>query len=152
MEVSTNEKLDWAELTRADLDQVYREAKESHPGAVDEQNPGFNDWLETGYQKALESARLAREPQDAQTILSRYLAGFADGHFALSFYNLAGDAHWAGIWLAREGEDYVVRHRADQWSTPLPGLGDALTDHGCGSACLDFMDAVLALPNSTHLG
>lgn len=87
-------------MTRVDLEQIYRQTKENHPGAVDEQKPGFNVWLEAGYQQALESARLAREPQDTQTILSRYLAGFADGHFALSFYSLAGEALWAG---ARRG-------------------------------------------------
>lgn len=51
-----------------------------------------------------------------------------------------------------------MRSYAPASSTGQPPLATAeptvfvLTDHKCGSACLDFMDVVVRMPNVTHIG
>ena len=44
---------DWSTTFRDDLEAARRIILESHPGPVDVLNPGFGDWLETGFEQQM---------------------------------------------------------------------------------------------------
>lgn len=58
---------------------------------------------------------------------------------------------------SERGDDYFIQPTAypsvtDEAALPLPPRIFFLTDHYCVSACLDFADLVLSLPNVVHVG
>lgn len=69
----------------------------------------------------------------------------------------------AGLRQALEHGEGLYEHHWEDEATPEDAVGEAaeplfngqlyfLTDSACGSACLDFADVVLQLPNMTHVG
>ncbi|NRD72873.1 hypothetical protein HQQ94_06395 [Shewanella sp. VB17] len=117
----------WAELATKDLQQIYQTTKANHPGAVDDENPYFQKWLEEGYLEGLERATQASSLQDAMNSLIYYVAGFADGHFGIRFNYQARYQSWAGLGIKKQGNDYNVTYRELNWPTPLPPIGATLT-------------------------
>lgn len=100
----------WAELAKADLDFVYQTVRADHPGMVDQDNPYFRAWAETGYAQAVTELPNVRSLHDAQVLLRRYFAGFADGHMWLSYRYEKSAVRWAGLLVQRQGQRYVVGH------------------------------------------
>ena len=74
--------VDWSRRAVVDLEAVQQLISDNHPGPVDPQNPGFKDWMQTGYAEALKKARLARSPRDYERAIGTYVSGFRDGHVA----------------------------------------------------------------------
>lgn len=105
----------WATLAQADLDFVQQSIRDNHPGPVDKENAYFRAWLERGYAEASAQAAQARSLGDVQKLLARYIAGFADGHMALSFYHQSGSMRWANMIVLRQGGRYRIAQsgRAD---------------------------------------
>lgn len=142
----------WPQMAQTDLDFVYRTLQENHPGALDKENPYFKDWMERGYAAASASARQARSLADEKRLLSRYMAGFADGHLQIG-YNVAARAmRWPGIIVGRTGSRYLITGRAPQWPAPLPALGAELVscDGRAPDALMnqDILPAVFNLTSS----
>ncbi|XLZ68255.1 S41 family peptidase [Massilia sp. SR12] len=100
----------WAELARADLDFVYQTVRADHPGMVDQANPYFRAWAEQGYAQALAELPKVRSLHDAQVLLRRYFAGFADGHMWLTYQYEKSAVRWAGMLVQRQGQRYVLGH------------------------------------------
>lgn len=100
----------WAELAKADLDFVYQTVRADHPGMVDQDNPYFRAWAEKGYAQAVSELPNVRSLHDAQVLLRRYFAGFADGHMWLSYRYEKDAVRWAGMLVQRQGQRYVVGH------------------------------------------
>lgn len=101
----------WAQLAVTDLKQIYQTVKADHPGAVDDDNPYFSDWLEQGYREGITRAKQAESLQDTLNTLRYYVAGFADGHFGLSLNYQARTQTWVGIGLAKRGRHYQVSYQ-----------------------------------------
>ncbi|WP_374583351.1 S41 family peptidase [Pseudoduganella sp.] len=100
----------WADLAKADLDFVYQTVRADHPGMVDPDNPYFRAWAEQGYAQAVAALPNVRSLHDAQVLLRRYFAGFADGHMWLTYRYEKDAVRWAGMLLQRQGKRYVVGH------------------------------------------
>lgn len=109
----------WQGLIEGDINSIYQTLKDNHPGYLDEENPYFKRWLEKGYQEALRAAKNANSLKDAMTIIKAYSAGFADGHFYLTFNYQPKKVTWAGIQIERFGADYRVSN-IDKTHTSLP--------------------------------
>lgn len=100
----------WADLAKADLDFVYQTVRADHPGMVDQDNPYFRTWAEQGYAQAVAELPKVNSLHDAQVLLRRYFAGFADGHMWLSYRYEKDAVRWAGMLVQRQGRRYVVSH------------------------------------------
>ncbi len=70
----------WVELTRRDLTAMRTALLENHPGPVDPRNPGYREWLDHGYERALAKADSVRGLDGMMAVLSFYTSGFEDGH------------------------------------------------------------------------
>ena len=54
------EPKDWPTAYRNDLQAARRTILESHPGPVDAMNPGFLEWLDTGFEQQMAHQRAPR--------------------------------------------------------------------------------------------
>lgn len=142
----------WPQMTQADLDFIHATLQQNHPGAIDTQAPGFKRWMNDGYAAASASARKAASLPDMKRILSRYMAGFADGHLALDFAQQSSYLNWPGIVVSRIGTRYMVSGLAQDWPAPLPAMGAELM--ACDGRAPDTImneDILPALFNLTTL-
>src|SRR5450830_76909 len=73
----------WPEMARADLQAIHQIILDGHPGVIDEQNPGFKDWMEQGYQAAQAMTPRVTNDDDFMAVLRWYVSGFQDGHLAV---------------------------------------------------------------------
>lgn len=127
----------WPALAKTDLDFVYQTIAANHPGAIDSQNPYFKEWMERGYAEAQTRVTKAASLADAAALVTRYVAGFADGHLAVRIDYQRRRLNWAGVMVARQGTRFKVVHRAQGWTVPLPALGAALVS--CDGRAADAM-------------
>lgn len=116
----------WQQLAKADLDFIYQNLKDNHPGVIDKQNPEFNQWLENGYRQAVDSIEAVIDLDGVINIQRKYIAGFADGHVDLSFKHQRTLVQWPGFIIQKQGVDTVVTKMADEWPTTLPPIGAVL--------------------------
>jgi Peptidase family S41 len=119
---------DWQALAKADLDAVYRTIKDVHPGSIDELNPTFNDWVESGYREALALIPRVRSYDEMLDAIRTYVTGFRDGHLIYSD-NIRDDEtfmHVMGFRLQYRNDAFAVAAVAPQWISPLPPLGAKL--------------------------
>jgi len=116
----------WPALARADLDAVHQAIADNHPGVIDRENPAFKAWMDKGYAEAQARAARAASLGEVQQLLARYIAGFADGHMAISFNHQNARFTWPGIMVTRQGPRYVVSYAAKEWPVALPAVGAQL--------------------------
>ncbi len=119
----------WPEMTLRELDAVHATLAAAHPGAIDEQNPAFRDWLERGWREARALAPRVTRYNDFLSAVRWYTSGFEDGHLGYSddIRDNTRDAHRIGIrgWhvdVDASGR-YVVDAVAPAWPVALPPLG-----------------------------
>lgn len=105
----------WQQLAKADLDFIYQNLKDNHPGVIDQQNPEFNQWLENGYRQAVDSIEAVIDLDGLINIQRKYIAGFADGHVDLSFKHQRTLLQWPGFIIRKQGVDTVVTKMAEQF-------------------------------------
>ncbi|QPG06779.1 hypothetical protein IT774_06480 [Salinimonas marina] len=110
----------WTPVIQHDLTHIYTTVKDNHPEYVDTQNDYFRQWLEQGYQQGLKNAEAAESLNDAMTLISTYVAGFADGHFFLHLNYQPKTIKWAGIQIRRFGYDYRVDYTDSSFSASMP--------------------------------
>jgi hypothetical protein len=142
----------WPQMAKSDLDFVYKTLQENHPGAIDKENPAFKQWLERGYAAASASSANAASLPDMKRLLSRYLAGFADGHLVVGFNQQATHVKWPGFIMGRIGTRYQVTGQGGDWKGPRPALGAELIS--CDGRAPDTMmneDILPVLFNLTTL-
>lgn len=118
---------EWQAMARGDLDAIRELIVSAHPGSIDELNPRFRDWSESGYQEALKLIPRVISYDAAMSAVRYYVTGFLDGHFRYSD-NMRGDVPsfingWKVNFL---NGDYVVTAKADTWPTALPPTGSKL--------------------------
>ena len=118
---------DWQAMARADLDATHALVLSAHPGSIDELNPAFREWSETGYRKAQALIPRVISYDSAMSAVRYYVAGFRDGHFVYSDNARAGYPIYINGWnVERVGADYIVRQNWKNWATPLPPIGARL--------------------------
>ncbi|MGW8462432.1 S41 family peptidase [Pseudomonas sp. CLCA07] len=112
---------DWKNLTINDLSVMRQLIVSSHPGAIDSNNEVFTDWVERGYLEASQLSERVNSRKDSQAVLNFYIAGFKDGHVGLNQPDQGGSS-WAGFILEMQGQNFVVKQVAKNWSVPLPPI------------------------------
>ena len=112
-------KEDFVDLAVSDLSTVHKLIVSSHPGAIDQENRNFSDWVERGYLEAKQLSQRVESRRDAQAVLGFYISGFKDGHVGI-YQSRKDRSSWAGFILDKRGEDFVVSHVAKGWPVPLP--------------------------------
>ncbi|WP_254912500.1 hypothetical protein [Pseudomonas putida] len=108
-----------------DLSAVHQLIVSSHPGAIDQENKSFTDWLEKGYREARQLALRVSSERDAQAVLGFYISGFKDGHVGV-YPPRAGKSSWAGFMVDMRGEGFVVSRVTTAWPVPLPPVGSSI--------------------------
>jgi hypothetical protein len=58
--------------------------RSTHPGAIDEQNPEFQRWTDSGYDQAQALIACVTDYDSAMAAVQSYVTGFRDGHFVYS--------------------------------------------------------------------
>ena len=116
---------DWAATFRDDLQAARRVILENHPGPVDTVNPGFVDWLDTGYKQQMALAESISTADEYVYAMRKFIAGFRDGHLNIRFDIDRGPPRWAGFFTTwRNG--MVVVHSVDPAVASELSVGDQL--------------------------
>lgn len=122
-----NADRNWSALAQNDLTYIYQMALHNHPGAIDEQNPGFRNYLDSGLVAAMAKAERAEDLSGYKTAISYYMAGFADSHFSVGFSERHRSLLWPGFRITRMGGRYVVdAHLDGEWPVERPPEGASL--------------------------
>ena len=113
----------WGRLLEADARAMRAAIEDSHPGPVDDQNPGFRRTVEDGYRLVLKRAATARTQGGWWWALREYEAAFGDGHLSVATTEEAVSlpSRWPGFLTRFEGEDQVVVVRLDEPGLPAMG-------------------------------
>ena len=121
---------DWPEIVRRDARAVYENYRDSHPGAVDPENPEFRRKLDEGLQRAFVRAARAKSYGDYWWALREYSASFDDGHAEVSQGEAVPDTvvTWPGFLTRYDSGRYVVAGRLQE--DGLPPNGAVLTSCG----------------------
>lgn len=126
-------------MARTDLDAVRQLIVEAHPGMLDEQNPDFQEWVDTGYEKAAELIPMVFSYDTALAAVRYYVTGFRDGHLIYSD-NIRDDTaqmFTTGWRVDLTSGDYRVVAIAPSWPTALPPIGAKLM--GCDGRTPDII-------------
>ncbi|HFL7937559.1 S41 family peptidase [Pseudomonas putida] len=115
----------FVEMAVGDLSVVHQLIASSHPGAIDQENKNFTDWVEKGYRQASQLALRVSSQRDAQAVLGFYISGFKDGHVGV-YPARAAKSSWAGFMVDMRGEGFVVTRVAKAWPVPLPPVGSSI--------------------------
>lgn len=120
----------WQAMARADLEAMHARIVEGHPGVIDPTNPGFNTWVETGYQRAKTYIPYVMSYDTALAVMHSYGEGFQDGHLMYSDDIRRDFPIWVTGWnLAWKLDRYMVTTVLPDWPVPLPPAGAIWT--GC---------------------
>lgn len=126
----------WQAMARADLDAAHALIREAHPGVIDSSNPGFNAWVEDGYQQAKSLIPHVVSYDTALAAVRYYASGFEDGHLVYSDNVREGYPVLVSGWhVIQEGSQFVVGVALTDWPTPLPPVGATWT--GCDGLSAD---------------
>jgi hypothetical protein len=120
----------WQENARRDLAAAHAVILSSHPGVIDDANPGFSSWVESGYQEALALVPRVDDYEGLLAVVRFYTTGFKDGHLIYSDdkrrdeYTISVDG-----WRVEEQHGkIVVVQTLDNWPAPLPPIGAELVE------------------------
>ncbi len=129
---SAGHTTDWATEASRDLAAMHDLIRDNHPGPVDEQNPGFRNWLEDGLRILHGQADAVRTEHDYRMVLLTYANGFADYHLDVRFRSSEREL-WPGF-LTRT--DSVGGPSRVVLVEDAPGIevGDVLV--GCGAVAV----------------
>lgn len=99
----------WRAITEADVEAAYRLLSRNHPGALAEaRDPAFVSNLNEGYKKALQRARSVKSLSGYSATLRGFANTMGDGHIWSSPTFAQDKVHWAGIIMAKRGENWTV--------------------------------------------
>jgi hypothetical protein len=108
----------WGQIAVDDLHFIRATLRVNHPGPVDEQNPGFGDWFDQGFDRALALAERAQDYPGYYFAIQRYMVGFQDGHLgALGDDRLADvplQRRWPGFLLGLSGDEFLVAESGER--------------------------------------
>jgi hypothetical protein len=116
----------WAERLATDAHALHRTYADSHPGAVDPENPAFRRILDTGLARVEERAKAANSYGSYWWALREYVAAFDDGHVFIETTPAAPEVpiRWPGFLTREVNGKHVVAARAER--TAIPPMGSQL--------------------------
>ena len=118
----------WQALAKADLDAVHQLIIDAHPGTLDDENPAFREWTESGYRQALALVPRVFHYDSMLAVVRFYVTGFRDGHLIYSD-NIRPDGaliYHTGWQVQYVNQRYVVSTIAPEWPVRLPPVGSTL--------------------------
>ncbi len=99
----------WQRLTRVDIDAAQRMLLEDHPGSVEALgDAAFRQRLAAAYAAATARARRVTSSEGYFATLAGFAAAMGDKHIWSRPLLTSGALDWAGIVIARRGNDWVV--------------------------------------------
>ncbi len=108
----------WKSIFQKDLKIIYDTLQENHPGFYDDQNPKFKEWLNDGYQQALNKLDGISSFADYIYGLRLFVNGFKDGHLRIQFDKSLLPAEWPGFCIGYQKGKFIVVH-SDKKDIPL---------------------------------
>ena len=113
----------WRSALLADAQALHDTFLDSHPGAVDRENPGFRRALAAGLAQARERARTVDSFGGYRWALREYAAAFDDGHVSVRETEKAPNVsvQWPGFLTRERGGRQVVAARGAGASAPPLG-------------------------------
>ncbi|MEO5866910.1 MAG: hypothetical protein ABIS14_00690 [Sphingomonas sp.] len=113
----------WRHAAETDLRAAHELLARNHPGAVPAlHDTAFTDALEHGFRAALDQAGEVANYEGYQAVLARYANGFGDKHIWSRPLFLPARLDWAGLLIARQGDQWVVADEdPDDPAKPLRG-------------------------------
>ena len=122
---ANEESTDWSTTFQDDIQAARRIIFESHPGPVDTLNPGFGDWLDSGFEQQMALAESIDTADEYVFAMRKFVGGFRDGHLGIRFDVDRGAARWPGFFTSwRNGA--VVIHTVDPAIVSKLAEGDRL--------------------------
>jgi len=112
----------WARHLQEDVRRFHAAIGESHPGTVDEANPGFNALLAGALDKALARAGDTRDAGGYWWAMREFQAAFDDGHVQMVATRewIALPKRWPGFLTRFEGDRQVIAaNDGDDASPPM---------------------------------
>ena len=115
-------------LARRELDAMHAILLDAHPGAIDDENPGYRARIDAAHAAALARLREVRDEHDAMGLADWYAASFHDGHLHRSNDVAVGDASIVDGWMVARAADGQVRVTValPDWPVALPPVGAEL--------------------------
>ncbi len=115
-------------LARRELDAMHQALLDAHPGAIDEQNPGYRTRIDAGYAAALARLREVRDDHDAMGLADWYAASLHDVHLHRGNDVAVGDDTITSGWSVGRADDGRMRVLAvlPGWPVALPPVGAEL--------------------------
>jgi hypothetical protein len=134
-------QLDWAATLLRDAQALYDVYTDSHPGAVDAQNPDFKKHLAEGLRRARERAKTTSDFPGYWWAMREYVAGFNDVHVFIDAVPTAPEipVRWPGFFTCEVAGKHLVATRAEGARTPA--LGSRLVS--CDGTDFDALSADL---------
>lgn len=115
-------------VARRELDAMHQALLDAHPGAIDDENPGYRVRIDAAHAAALARLREVRDEHDAMGLADWYAASFHDGHLHHANDVGLGDASIVDGWSVARADDGRVRVTAvlPDWPVALPPVGAEL--------------------------
>lgn len=115
-------------IARRELDAMHQMLLDAHPGAIDDENPGYRVRIDAAHAAALARLPEVRDEHDAMGLADWYAASFHDGHLHRSNDVVLGDASIVDGWSLGRADDGRVRVNAvlPDWPVALPPVGAEL--------------------------
>jgi len=101
-------KCSWKNIFKKDLNAIHTILQENHPGFYDDQNPFFKQWLNNGYQLALNQSQNIVSFADYIYGLRLFVNGFQDGHLRISFDKSSLCTEWPGFCISYQKRKFIV--------------------------------------------
>jgi hypothetical protein len=122
---ANEESTDWSTTFQDDIQAARRTILESHPGPVDALNPGFGDWLNSGFEQQMALAESIDTADKYVYAMRKFVGGFRDGHLGIRFDIDRGPARWPGFFTTWRNSAVVV-HTVDPAIVSKLAEGDRL--------------------------
>lgn len=115
-------------VARRELDAMHQALLDAHPGAIDDENPGYRVRIDAAHAAALARLREVRDEHDAMGLADWYAASFHDVHLHHSNNVVLGDASIVDGWNVGRADDGRVRVTVvlPDWPVALPPVGAEL--------------------------
>ena len=108
----------WAQLAADDIEAIYEQMRDNHPGILNEEDPTFTNRLEKVKEQALAKATEVQN-FEGYTHAMRYCATlFQDPHVRVTPLTHRNTIQWPGIKIKHKDGNFFVSHVSDAFDYP----------------------------------
>lgn len=99
----------WQSLTQVDVDAAYRLLRDNHPASTPEaHDPMFVARLDHAHTQALARISSVNSMEGYAAVLREFANAMGDGHISTYLKFQQQEVDWAGVVVARRGQDWVI--------------------------------------------